>query len=307
MRYTLILLVSFVCVLGYSQDPFFYSTSNTSLYNNPAFCGLNKSFSADFAYRNQWPNSSTNYQSSVSSANQYLGKGNGVSIQFFTDNAASTTFKRELDLGYSKAFKLAEGHFLVGGLQVAYFQKNLDINKLTFGDMIDPRRGYVYPNQPVQFIDNVQGIDFNGGLMYYNDYVYASFSVKHITEPNESFYQSFAPSPLPRLFFGEIGAKFRIGEDWKIIPHAQFRKQGQFDNFLGGVKVSWKNLYLDGGYQVSDAFYTAFGYHGDHFHCSYNLVSYASLSTSSTYFAHEVCLGIDLKLFKKENENFFDF
>jgi type IX secretion system PorP/SprF family membrane protein len=289
--------------VSFAQDPVFYSSNLTHLYNNPAMSGLNKSFSLDIAYRNQWPNLSGNYVSSVTAVNQYLGKGNGISIQVFTDNSAGTLFKREVDLGYSKTITIGEGHHLTAGVQMAFFQKRIDIDKLTFGDMIDPRTGFVYPGQ--QFERTViNAVDAHAGLLYYSKFMYASFSTKHLLQPNESFMAG--ESKLPMLIFGELGGKIEV-KDVRFVPYVRHRMQQSFNMTQGGLKVQYKGWFVEGGIQNESTFYAGLGYLGDHVKAGYNLVSYRSFFSSSHSVAHEVFLGMNLNLFKKENANFFDF
>ncbi len=292
-----------------AQDPIFYSPGNLRLYNNPAMSGLNHGFSVDFGYRHQWANLPGDYVTSVTAFNQYLGKGNGVSLQLFTDNAANTTFKRQITLGYAKTIRLSGDHFLSVGTGLSYFQKRLDPSKLTFGGMIDPRRGYVYPTSGLgQYRTTVANVDLNAGVMYHSSFLYAGFAIKHITEPSQSFFINTTTSDvLPRMYFGEVGGKIEVGEDWEFIPHVEFRSQGSFQNFIGGVKVGWKKFYLDGGLQNAETFYSALGFDSEHFHCAYNLVTYRGFSTNETFFAHELYLGVDFVIFHKENEFFFDF
>ncbi|MCB9188918.1 MAG: PorP/SprF family type IX secretion system membrane protein [Flavobacteriales bacterium] len=214
MKKLLILLSVFFCSNVFGQDPIFYSSNTIQLYNNPAFAGLNKSFSMDFGCRNQWPELSGNYVSSVTSVNQFLGKGNGISIQVFTDNAAQVIYKTEIDLGYAKTIKLMDKHFLSIGVQFAYYQKHFNFNNLTFGDMIDPRRGFVYSTGEIPYMD-IGNFDAHIGLVYYNEVFYVSLSSKHLLRPIESFYDG--NNRLPILYFTEVGGKYQLN-DFRFVP-----------------------------------------------------------------------------------------
>ncbi|CAG5086310.1 PorP/SprF family type IX secretion system membrane protein [Parvicella tangerina] len=307
---TLLFTLTFLWTLSFTaQDPFFYSTRTLRVYNNPAFSGLNKSFSADVGYRHQWPRVSGDYITSVTAFNQYLGKGNGVSLQLFTDNAAQTIYKRQITVGYAKRVRLADDHFLSAGVDLSYFQKRLDPSRLTFGGMIDPRQGYVYPASGLgQYKTTVANMDMSAGVMYYSSFLYAGFSIKHITEPDQSFLLNLtSPDVLPRMYFGQLGAKFRLGEDWSLVPHLEFRSQGSFQTLLSGLKVNWKKFYFNGGIQNFNTFYTALGFEAEHVRFAYDLVTYTGFGNDEVFFAHEFFVGLDLTLFKKENENFFDF
>jgi type IX secretion system PorP/SprF family membrane protein len=107
-----------------SQDPIFYNVQQNRLFVNPAYTGTVESFSVAMNYRNQWPQSSANYQTFTTEVNQYLGKGNGVSVLFSNDNAANTVIKREIVLGYSKRLSIKERHHLSLGFQAGYFSKH---------------------------------------------------------------------------------------------------------------------------------------------------------------------------------------
>lgn len=303
----LLIALSVLLIAGQSmaQDPVFYSSNNVQLYNNPAMSGLCKSFAFDMAYRHQWPELSGDYISSVSIANQYLGKGHGVSLSFFTDNAGGITRKKEIMAGYAKLFKLSENHFLSIGLQASFFQKTIDWDRMTFGDMIDPRVGVVNTSTG-GLRPSTSDIDLNAGLLYYNNFLYASFSVKHLLTPNESFFVG-QESDLPMLYFGEVGGKIKIKENVKLVPYFRYRNQGSFGQMQLAVKAYYKDFYLEGGMQDGDVGYGGMGYNGKLIRAGYNLVAYQSFFQESFSFAHEIFLGVNLNLFKKENENFFDF
>lgn len=300
------ILFLFIALMGHSQDPFFYNSNTLQIYNNPAFSGLNKSFSLDFGYRNQWPELSGNYVSSVTSFNQFLGKGNGVSIQVFTDNAAKVIHKTEIDLGYAKTFKLVNKHFLSLGVQFAYYQKHFNFNNLTFGDMIDPRRGFVYSTGEIPNMD-IGNFDAHIGLVYYNEVFYVSLSSKHLLRPIESFYDG--NNRLPILYFTEVGGKYQLN-DFRFVPLIRLRVQDSFTSVQAGLKTMFKKWFVEGGYHFNSGFYGGLGYLGEHIKAGYNLVGYNLVGynlSGDHHFAHELFLGCNLNLFKKQNEHFFDF
>lgn len=304
MKITAIFFISLVvmCIDTRAQDPIFYQSEGIEIYNNPAYIGLNKSFSLDLAHRNQWSKFSGNYLSSVAIASQYLGKGNGVSISFFTDNAADVVKKREMALGYGKQLKFGANHFLSVGLQGSLFWRHLDPNKLVFGETIDPQSGFV----PVQteYRTEVSGFDAAAGLMYFNKYFYVGGSVKHLLKAQDGFFSS--SSRLDMIYFGELGGKIKIGESLSLVPYMRYRFQGNARAGQLGLKALYKFIQLDLGLQNETIFYGGLSYQGDHFSAGYNLVAYTWFS-NEVHFAHEFILGVDLNLFGKENENFFDF
>ena len=61
-------------------------------------------------------------------------------------------------------------------------------NELTFVDMIDPIRGFVYStaNNPLNSSKN--GVDFSSGILAYSDKFFLGFSTHHLTEPKQSIF-----------------------------------------------------------------------------------------------------------------------
>jgi type IX secretion system PorP/SprF family membrane protein len=286
-----------------AQDPVFNQTDNSRNYLNPAYIGTEKSFSADINYRNQWPELTGNYKTLAVQLNQYLGKGNGVSIHFVNDNAANTLKKTEIGLGYAKQFSIASKHHVSVGTQIYYFQKIMDWDKLTFGNMIDPRRGFVYPGSDSLIYEPITGVDFNIGLLYYNKYFFVGYVTKHIAQPNESFFGNNVRLPIRHGI--QIGGKIKWN-DITFIPSFRLFQQATFQTMFASLKVKFDFIEIDAGYQFKNGVYGGLGYSSGHFNVGYNY----TLSTSKLGYSastHEIRMGCDFTLFKKENEHFFDF
>jgi type IX secretion system PorP/SprF family membrane protein len=286
-----------------AQDPVFNQTDNSRNYLNPAYIGTDKSFSADFNYRNQWPQLSGNYKTLAVQLNQYLGKGNGVSIHFVNDNAANTLKKLEIGIGFAKGVSLNAKSRLILGVQASYFKRELDYSKLTFGDMVDPRRGFVYDSQEASKGGNVLGFDFNAGALYYNKHFFAGYTLKHITQPNESFVGGDAKLPMRHGI--QLGGKIKWNKV-DFIPSILYYQQANFRTAFASLKVKVSWLEVDAGVHIENGIFGGVGFHSDHFNIGYNYTLSASILgfNAST---HEIRMGCDFMLFKKVNESFFDF
>lgn len=234
--------------------------------------------------------------------NQYLGEGNGVSLHFVNDNSANTVLKSEFGAGYAKVFSFPGHHNISLGAQASYYRKTLNMSKLTYGNQINPQQGFVY-NSAIPIQTEVSGIDFNTGLLYYNKFIFAGYSAKYITQPNESFLGGDGKLPILHAF--QFGGKINF-KQIIVIPSARWFNQGGFNNSFVAVKVNWKKFEVDGGYNFGNGVFGGVGFNANHFNIGYNY----TLSTSSLGFnasTHELRMGCDLALFNKENENFFDF
>ncbi|MCB9188919.1 MAG: hypothetical protein H6600_08145 [Flavobacteriales bacterium] len=72
----------------------------------------------------------------------------------------------------------------------------------------------------------------------------------------------------------------------------------------------FKKWFVEGGYHFNSGFCGGLGYLGEHIKAGYNLVGYNLVGynlSGDHHFAHELFLGCNLNLFKKQNEHFFDF
>jgi len=297
----------FILLLSYkmvAQDPIFYNIQQNRLFVNPAYTGTVESFSVAMNYRNQWPQLSGNYKTFTTEINQYLGKGNGVSVLFSNDNAANTIFKRELVLGYGKRFSINEKHHLSLGGQIGFFAKSIDWNKLTFGNQIDPRRGFVYQSNDISNGGSVFKFDFNVGLLYFTKFFFLGTSVKHLMQPNESLIGGV--SRLPMLYSVQIGGKIRL-KDLELLPNISAYYQGIMmpASIVCNLSSRYKKVQLDLGYWNYNGITLGLGLNFDNYSFGYiyGMSQYYFLNASS----HELRAVFKTKTFKKENEHFFDF
>jgi type IX secretion system PorP/SprF family membrane protein len=286
----------------FAQDPLFNQNDNVQSYNNPAFIGTCESASFDLSYRNQWPQLSSNYLTTILSANQYLGKGNGVSILYTNDDAAKTIVTNRIGAGYSKQFTIKDNHHFSIGVQAIYFHKALDLSGLTFGDQIDPRYGFVYPTAQ-QISGTSQGVDFNTGVLYHSKYIFAGLAAQHLFEPNEGFASN---SNLPRKYSLQLGGKINI-TDITLLPYIQANKQGTFNSVITSLKTRYKSIEIDLGYAINNGPTGGAGLKFDHWNLGYNYGYSSSLSSNVTVSTHEIRIGFQPSLFNKTNDTYFDF
>ena len=100
---------------------------------------------------------------------------------------ASSLQSNRISAIYSYQMKLSRNFSVRAGLEGTFWQKNLNYSQLTFGDMIDPIRGFVYQTGDV-FTENGtrSGLDFSSGILGFSEKFYIGFAAHHLTQPNES-------------------------------------------------------------------------------------------------------------------------
>jgi type IX secretion system PorP/SprF family membrane protein len=237
-----------------AQDPEFTQFYANPLYLNPAFAGTNRCPRLVMNYRNQWPSLSGNFVTSSVSYDQHVETiQGGLGLMVLSDRAAQGTLKTTTVNGiYSYQQAISRKFSIKAGLQATYLQKSLDWSKLTFGDMIDPRKGFIYETADQQRGGAVKAVDFSAGVLGFSDVIYGGFAVHHLNEPNESLI--VGTSRLPMKYTVHAGAVIPIEKkskhsDAKISPNVLYRRQGEFQQLNMGLYVN-KGPLVAGGSAV---------------------------------------------------------
>ena len=300
--------VSMCFVLGTSnevqaQDPEFTQFYANPLYLNPAFAGTARCPRLVMNYRNQWPGLSGTFVTTSASYDQHVESiQGGLGLLVTNDRAGKGTLNTTRVSGiYSYQQPISRNFSLKAGFEATYFQKALDWSKLTFGDQIDPRRGFIYETQDIPRGGTVNNVDFSAGLLGFSEKWYIGAAVHHLTEPNESLV--VGTSRLPMKYTVHAGAVLPIDKrnrnsNSTISPNVLYRKQGEFQQLNFGLYVSkgpivggvWYRGLLFGDYR--DAFILLVGIQTDVVKFGYSYDVTVSELTPATGGSHEVSLQI---------------
>ena len=297
LRKTLLLLagiVSFPVISDVqAQDPEFTQFYANPLYLNPAFAGTHRCPRVTLNYRNQWPALSGTFVTQSASYDQHVdGLYGGLGLLVTSDQAGKGTLTTNRFSGlYSYQLKISRTFSVRVGAEATYFQRSLDWTKLQFGDMIDPRRGFVYQTGDVPRGGSVGGIDISAGILGFSETFFFGFAAHHLNEPNESVISG--ESKIPLKLTGHAGAMIPLGSstysDVAVLsPNIMYRQQAGFKQLNMGVYI--KKGALVGGvwYRNKDAFITTLGFQTDvvKFGYSYD-VTVSKLSNASAG-SHEI-------------------
>lgn len=308
-----IVIIALMLLLGLSkntfgQDPEFTQFYSNPLYLNPAFAGSKVCPRVAMNFRNQWANLSGSFKTgSVSYDQMVQSMSGGLGLLVMTDNAANTLKTTRVSGMYAYNQAVSRKFSINLGLEATFFQKSIDWDKLTFGDMIDRRRGFVYQTNDIRREGAVTGIDFSAGAIGYTENFFFGFAAHHINEPQESLIKG--DSKLPMKLTGHAGAIIPIGggskyhaSDASVSPNILFRQQGTFTQLNMGVYI--KKGPLTGGiwYRNDDAFITSLGIETDMFKIGYSYdVTVSKLSLASGG-SHELSLGLNFKCRPKKKK-----
>ena len=302
--------------LLHAQDPYFAQFYASPIYLNPAFAGSARCPRLAMNYRNQWPGFDKTYITYNASYDQHVDfLSGGIGLDIMNDKAGAGTMSTTNISGiYAYNLNIARDFSLRFGLQATYVQKKLDWDKLTFGDQIDPRYGFVYTTQE-QRPDETQSFpDFSAGLLAYSSSLYGGIAVFHLTEPDEAFIVD-GTSPLPRRITAHIGAMIPLGTtvDYKyalthddgtyLSPNAIYQQQEgtSYLNFgtyilhaplIGGL---WYKANITNGFK-SESITALVGIQKGLMKFGYSYdVTISKLGQSSTLGAHEISFGLQFE------------
>jgi type IX secretion system PorP/SprF family membrane protein len=291
---------------AWAQDPQFTQFYANPLYLNPAFAGTARCPRVALNYRNQWPALTGTFVTTSASYDQDVrGIMGGLGLLVTSDQAGKGTLNTTTVSGiYSYTQAISRKFSLKAGFQATYFQKSLDWNKLTFGDQIDPRRGFIYTTNDVPRGGSVSNADFSAGLLGYTDIFFVGFAAHHLTEPNESLI--VGTSKMPLKLTAHAGAAFPLGMRGKygqpktrLSPNILYQQQADFRQLNLGMYVDHGPIIAGVWYRSKDAFIALIGFHTDRFKFGYSYDVTTSKLTTATAGSHEVSLTMQFDCKKK--------
>ena len=298
---TILFTFTFFSTKIHSQDAEFTQFYSNPIYLNPALTGTHMCPRVSMNYRNQWPGISGTFVTSAFSYDQHVSSlHGGLGLMFVNDQASNSLVNTRISGIYSYQMKVSRKFSIRTGFEATYWQKSLDWNQLTFGDMIDPIRGFVYQTQDIPRGGTVGGLDLSAGIVGFSEQFYIGFAAHHLTEPDESMLSNNS-SPLPRKYTGHIGAMIPLAgkaskyetEEAFISPNILYRRQGSFQQINMGIYLSKGPLVGGVWYRNQDAFILLVGMQMGQvkFGYSYDVtVSKLSMATSGS---HELSLQLN--------------
>ena len=130
---------------------------------------------------------------------------------------------------YSFQFKIADKITIAPGIEFGLVNKSIDFSKLTFGDMIDPRYGFIYSTTTTRPASgNRNFFDLSAGLTAYSKTFFAGFSANHLTQPKEGNSSSRLPIRLTAI----AGADFKLAGIFGMMPCVLYQQQQNFQSLI---------------------------------------------------------------------------
>ena len=283
-----------------AQDPAFSQFYANPLYLNPAFAGAFNGGcpQTTLNYRDQWPGIGRTYVTTAASYDQHFNSlGGGIGILVMNDRSGDgNIMTNAVSLMYSYHLEVNRKFSVKAGFEASYRMLNLDWSELTFGDMIDPKYGFIYPTQEdiVNNPNKVSYPDFSAGFIGYSENLFFGFAAHHLTQPNQGF---ISESQLPTKLTAHIGGNFALSRYRNsvttISPNFLYQKQQDFQQFNYGVYVNKGpivgGLWARHSVKNVDSFILMVGLIQDAFKFGYSYdITLSNLKNSNTLGAHEL-------------------
>ena len=283
-----------------AQDPAFSQFYANPLYLNPAFAGATTGGCprANLNYRDQWPGIGRTYVTTSASWDQHINAiGGGLGVLVSQDRAGAGNLNTtHASLLYSYHLDVSRSFAVKAGFETSYRMINLDWGSMTFGDMIDPQYGFIYPtNEDISNYNKSTGFpDFSAGLLGYSENFFVGFAAHHLTQPTQGF---ISESQLPTKLTAHIGGNFALNRyknsTTTISPNFLYQKQHNFQQFNYGVYVNKGpivgGLWVRNSLKNFDSFILMLGMIQETFKFGYSYdITVSNLKNSNTLGAHEL-------------------
>ena len=289
-----------------AQDPIFSQNYASPLYLNPALTGAAHAQRSTGQYRNQWSGLSGNFVSANIAYDQRIDAINsGIGFMIMGDWQGQGTIQNySAQFFYSFHHQVHENFTLLYGANIGFNTKHIDWSKLTFGDMTDPRRGFIYQTGDIPRPNGRKYLDLSLGFAAYTKNIYFGFSAHHINTPNISLL-NHGKSALPMRYSAHAGVNINIiqgdaSDQLVLAPNIFYNYQQGFQQLLVGTYLRYKNVSIGSFYRNKDAIIGVLGYQFKGINLSYSYDYTISTLTNASLGSHEIALGIRMNSSEKK-------
>lgn len=247
-----------------AQDPQFSQFYAAPLYLNPAFAGSTNQARAGINYRNQWPAIDANFTTMSFFADYFIeDKNSGVGFLLTRDREGLAGLRSmSLALQYSYEIQLTKYLGFRPGFQVALFNRDVNFDRLTFGDQFNSSTGeFIDQPSAESFSTNFSKTFFDlsfGGVLFTRS-AWLGVAANHLNRPNQSIIDERSQLPIKLSFHGGFKFFMKSGvvgsgvyardAERSIAPALQYRHQGDFDQMDLGLYFTFEPLVLGTWYR----------------------------------------------------------
>jgi type IX secretion system PorP/SprF family membrane protein len=249
-----------------AQDPQYSQFYAAPLYLNPALAGATNQARAGINYRNQWPAIDANFTTTSVYFDYFIeDKNSGIGAMITRDVEGLAGLQSiSLALQYSYELQINKKLGFKPGFQAAVYNRNVNFDKLTFGDQFDQYGNLLTSESPdiaaLRTAASKTFVDLSAGGVFFTKVAWLGFSAFHLNRPNQSISND-GRSPLPIKYSIHGGFKFFMkpgvvgngvyarNAERSIAPAVQYRHQGKFDQLDLGLYFTAEPIVLGGWYR----------------------------------------------------------
>lgn len=302
------LMTLLLCQPVQAQDPEFSQYYAAPLHLNPALAGISYGPRVNVNYRNQWPGIEDAFTTYSVSYDQHINAINGgIGVSVLGDRVAGGLLNNyKADVMYSYQLALSDKYGVKLGVEVGVMQRSIDRDELIFQDQLNPLdQSNTTPttSEPLPDDLNKTILDFGAGGVFFTPNFFAGVGVKHLTEPDESFYDietdNVQDLPLRAAFHmgGVIELNKIRNKDYYLAPTAMYIHQRKFSQINVGTQLNLGNIY--GGlsfrhtFENSDALIALAGVNFEKWNLGYSFDFTLSELSIASGGAHEISLTLN--------------
>ena len=260
---------------------------------NPAIAGKNKEYwECKSNNRYQWVGLTDAPRTYILSLQgPFKNRKMGIGGTIYTDIVGPTR-RVGFQFAYAYQVKLSEKYNLGLGLSAGLLQYSVDGSKLILHDQNDQILSNTY--------QKAYAPDFGGGLYLHSDKLFLSLSVPQIYRANLKFFdnQTTKNSVLEPHFYGLVGYKFDLSEDFKIEPSLMVKYVTPAPVKIdGGVRLIYQEMiWIAGSFRSNDAITATLGYlYNDWLMVGYSYDFTTTRLKNYSSGTHEIMIGLRFK------------
>jgi type IX secretion system PorP/SprF family membrane protein len=264
------LLLILAITTAKAQDLHISQYQSAPMHLNPAMTGMATEGSIlSLHYRSQWApilgnesafktlSASFEHRKNVGKTD-FMGLGFGV----WQDKAAGITASQaKFSLGYARqlAGNDAVQHFLVGGGDVSFMQRNVDFSDRRWVSQYDNNGGYD-PNKlaPDYDFTNRANYDASVGLAWYSllknsNYIALGVSAQHLNRADFSLNQRASTGNLYTRYSAHFDSELRLKSHISVQPSVLFMVQGPSLELTPGASIKFRfndQLHEDAAFRI---------------------------------------------------------
>ena len=254
MKRRLLFALMFSYTMVSAQDPIFSQFYAMPLQLNPGFAGSGNGPRTGMAYRNQWTGFGNAYRTYAAFYEQsFKHLNSGIGFYAEGDNAGNGILKTsKFSATYAYRLQVNDDIALKLGVEAGVRQANLDWQKLTFPDQLDPFNGIIYDTEEIRpDATNSTALDISTGLLVLSEKFYLGIALNHLNTPNESILLTndnlFRGLPIRYTLHGGTDLLVKAGNKARpssfISPNFLFVSQGPYKQLNLGAYASIGAIY----------------------------------------------------------------